>query len=80
MEVVIERASCDACGGSIQAIGAVGCILRSAGLANALWAPEASGSWEFVYSVQDFRESQDIGYDRPPDSDGIQPWILVLRP
>jgi hypothetical protein len=50
------------------------------GLANALWAPGASGSWEFVYGVQDFRESQGIGYDVLQTLTGYSRGYSFLRP
>lgn len=47
----------------VQAIGRVGCLLRNAALADALWEPDPdTGSWSNVYSVFDFHLVHDLEY------------------
>ena len=47
----------------VQAIGRVGCLLRNAALADALWEPDPdTGSWSNVYSVLDFHLVHDLEY------------------
>ncbi|WP_433494516.1 hypothetical protein ACQP26_29280 [Micromonospora sp. CA-248089] len=47
----------------VQAIAYLGCKLRNAALADALWQPEPdTGSWSNVYTLVDFRRVHDLRY------------------